>query len=76
MDKNHSMLKNPQKMGEITEKRAKNGRFPPNARLNGLARFKTGDLTTLAGHKNIGQCLIFSCFCICVHPPNPHPLPY
>ena len=42
------MFKNPQKTGEITEKRAKNGRFPPNARLNGLARFKTGDLATLA----------------------------
>ena len=41
------MFKNPQKTGEITEKRAKKGRFPPNARLNGLARFKTADLATL-----------------------------
>ena len=41
------MFKNPQKMGEITEKRAKNGQSPQNARLNGLARFKTGDLATL-----------------------------
>ena len=41
------MLKNPQKTGETTENWAKNGRFPPNARFNGLARFKTGDLATL-----------------------------
>ena len=30
-----------------TKKRAKNGRFFQNARLNGHARFKTGDFSTL-----------------------------
>ena len=37
-------------LSKIHKKRAKsqkNGRFPPNVRLNGLARFKTGDLATL-----------------------------
>ena len=37
-------------MTKITKKRAesqKNGQFPPNARLNGHARLKTGDLATL-----------------------------
>ena len=42
------MSKKSKKTGEITKKRAKNGRFSPNARLNGHARFKTGDLGTLA----------------------------
>ena len=35
------------KTGKITKKRAKNGRFFQNARLNGHARFKTGDFSTL-----------------------------
>ena len=37
------MSKKSQKTGKIT----KNGRFPPNARLNGYTRFKTVDLATL-----------------------------
>jgi len=41
------MLKKSQKTGKITKKRAKNGRFSQNARLNGHARFKTGDFGTL-----------------------------
>ena len=36
------------KTGKITKKRAKNGQFFQNARLNGHARFKTGDYFTLA----------------------------
>ena len=35
------------KTGRITEKRAKNGQLYQNARLNGHARFKTGDFGTL-----------------------------
>ena len=41
------MLKKSQKTGKITKKRAINGRFSQNARLNGHARFKTGDFGTL-----------------------------
>ena len=42
------MLTKSQKTGKITKKkRAKNGQFFQNARLNGHARFKTGDFFTL-----------------------------
>ena len=41
------MLKKSEKTGKITKKRAKNGQFSRNACLNGHARFKTGDFSTL-----------------------------
>ena len=41
------MKKNKQKNDRITEKWAKNRQFYKNARLNGYARFKTGDFGTL-----------------------------
>ena len=41
------------KTGRITEKWPKNGQYYQNARLNGHARFKTGDFGTLGlGQKN------------------------
>ena len=38
---------NHKKTGKIPKKGAKNGRFSQNARLNGHARLKTGDFSTL-----------------------------
>jgi hypothetical protein len=54
------MLTKSQKTGKITKKRAKNGRFPQNARLNGHARFKTGDFSTLVFVLGLGGVFIKS----------------
>ena len=55
------MLKKSQKTGKITKKRAKNRQFSKNARLNGHARFKTGDFGTLPYH-------LFKDYIICEQP--------